>query len=281
MQIITTAAAIREQTEELRSSGQTIGFVPTMGALHAGHLQLLRTAATETNITICSIFVNPTQFNNTEDFNLYPRLLQADAQVLSQHNCHILFAPEVAAMYPQPLQLKFDFGDLEKVMEGAFRPGHFNGVAAVVSKLFHLIKPHKAYFGQKDLQQYAIINRLVIDLSFDLELVCHPIVREPDGLAMSSRNRRLSAPERQESVRLYQALQLAQDLLLHKSAPEIKAAVSAYLQPYSLIRLEYFEIADPLTLQPLAQLTAGSNVALCLAAYVGPVRLIDNIVTTC
>lgn len=280
MQIITTAAAIKEQTERFRSSGQTIGFVPTMGALHAGHLQLLRTAATQTDVTICSIFVNPTQFNNAEDFNLYPRLLQADAQVLSQHNCQILFAPEVPVMYPEPLKLKFDFGDLEKVMEGEFRPGHFTGVAAVVSKLFHLIKPHKAYFGQKDLQQYAIINRLVTDLSFDLELVCHPIVREPDGLAMSSRNRRLTAPERQDAAYLYKALQLAQELLPHKTPPEIKDAVTKYLNPFNLIQVEYFEIADPVTLQPLAQVAAGDRVALCLAAYVGQVRLIDNIVTS-
>lgn len=280
MQIITTAAAIKEQTGQFRSSGQTIGFVPTMGALHAGHLQLLQTAAAENDITICSIFVNPTQFNNAEDFKLYPRLLQADAMVLNEHNCQILFAPEVPAMYPEPLQLKFDFGDLERVMEGAFRPGHFTGVAAVVSKLFHLIKPHKAYFGQKDLQQFAIINRLVTDLSFDLELVCHPIVREPDGLAMSSRNRRLTETERQAAVHLYKALQIAHALLPHKNSAQIKDTVAEYLQPFDLIKPEYFEIADPRTLQPLAQAALGQQVALCVAAYVGQVRLIDNIVTT-
>lgn len=280
MQIITTAAAIKKQTEQIRSSGQTIGFVPTMGALHAGHLQLLQAASAQTDVTICSIFVNPTQFNNAEDFKLYPRLLQADAQVLSQHNCRILFSPEVPEIYPEALQLKFDFGNLEKVMEGTFRPGHFTGVAAVVSKLFHLVKPHKAYFGQKDLQQYAIINRLVTDLSFDLDLVCHPIVREPDGLAMSSRNRRLTAPERQEAAQLYKALQLAQHLLPHKTPAEINNLVMAYLEAYSLIRLEYFEIVDPLTLQSWTQVPVGKPVALCLAAYVGPVRLIDNLITT-
>jgi pantoate--beta-alanine ligase len=275
MYVITSPFDIKKQTEQIRSSGQTIGVVPTMGALHEGHLQLLRTAAQENDVTICSIFVNPTQFNNPEDFRLYPRLLEADAQVLAQNNCRILFAPEVPAMYPEPLQLKFDFGALEKVMEGKYRPGHFNGVGTVVSKLFHLIKPHKAYFGQKDLQQFAIIRRLVTDLSFDLELVCHPIVREPDGLAMSSRNRRLAADERQVATHLFKALQLARDLLPTQPVMQIKAAVAQYLEAFPTIRLEYFEVVDADTLQHWEQ---GRPVALCLAAYVGEVRLIDNLI---
>ncbi|KAA5542388.1 pantoate--beta-alanine ligase [Adhaeribacter rhizoryzae] len=278
MQIISSAAAIKQQTEQIRSSGKTIGLVPTMGALHEGHLQLLRTAAQENSVAVCSIFVNPTQFNNAEDFKLYPRLLEADAQLLKENNCQVLFAPAVAEMYTEALQLKFDFGALETVMEGQFRPGHFTGVAAVVSKLFHLIKPHKAYFGQKDLQQFAIINRLVTDLSFDLELVCHPIVREPDGLAMSSRNRRLAPDEREVATHLYKALQLAAQTLPHQSVPEVKTAVINYLAQYEPIRLEYFEIADALTLQPVSNLQSKRNTALCIAAYVGEVRLIDNLV---
>ncbi|MGV3585888.1 MAG: pantoate--beta-alanine ligase [Adhaeribacter sp.] len=278
MQIISSAAVIKQQTEQIRSSGKTIGFVPTMGALHEGHLQLLRTAAQENDITVCSIFVNPTQFNNAEDFKLYPRLLEADAQLLTENNCQVLFAPEVAEMYTEALQLKFDFGALETVMEGQYRPGHFTGVAAVVSKLFHLVKPHKAYFGQKDLQQFAIINRLVTDLSFDLELVRHPIVREPDGLAMSSRNRRLTPEERQVATYLYKALQLAAQNLAYQSVPEVKAAVQEYLSPHHSIRLEYFEVADSQTLQPLQTLENQKNIALCIAAYVGEVRLIDNLV---
>ncbi|GEO03434.1 pantothenate synthetase [Adhaeribacter aerolatus] len=278
MQIISTAAAIKKQTEQIRSSGKTIGFVPTMGALHEGHLQLLRTATRENDVTVCSIFVNPTQFNNAEDFKLYPRLLEADAAVLAQNNCEVLFAPEVAEMYTEALGLKFDFGTLETVMEGQFRPGHFTGVAAVVSKLFHLVKPHKAYFGQKDLQQFAIINRLVTDLSFDLELVRHPIVREPDGLAMSSRNHRLSMAERQVATHLYKALQLAAQSLAQQSVAEVKATVQEYLSPYEIIRLEYFEIADSQTLQPLHNLENKKNIALCIAAFVGEVRLIDNLV---
>ena len=278
MYIISSAAAIKKQSEQVRSSGKTIGFVPTMGALHEGHLQLLRTAAQENDVTICSIFVNPTQFNNAEDFKLYPRLLEADAEMLAENKCQFLFAPDVSEMYPEALQLKFDFGSLETVMEGRFRPGHFTGVAAVVSKLFHLVKPHKAYFGQKDLQQFAIINRLVTDLSFDLTLVCHPIVREPDGLAMSSRNRRLSETERQVATHLFKALQLAQHLLAYKPVPAVKAAVTDYLKDYQAIRLEYFEIADARTLQPLEEPDAASGTALCIAAYVGEVRLIDNLI---
>ena len=278
MQIISTAAVIKQQTEQIRSSGKTIGFVATMGALHEGHLQLLRTAAQETDVTVCSIFVNPTQFNNAEDFKLYPRLLEADAAVLAENNCQFLFAPEVSEMYTEALGLKFDFGNLETVMEGRYRPGHFNGVAAVVSKLFHLIKPHKAYFGQKDLQQFAIINRLVTDLSFDLELVRHPIVREADGLAMSSRNRRLSVGERQVATHLYKALQLAEQAITHQPVAEIQAAVTAYLAPYESIRLEYFEIVDAQTLQPLDKLENKENIALCIAAFVGEVRLIDNLI---
>jgi len=278
MHLISSVSAIKQQTEQIRSSGQTIGFVPTMGALHEGHLQLLRTAARETDVTICSIFVNPTQFNNPEDFKLYPRLPQADTILLEQNKCDVLFAPSAPEMYAEPLQLAFNFGALETVMEGKFRPGHFNGVAAVVSKLFHLIKPHKAYFGQKDLQQFAIIRRLVIDLSFDLELVCHPIIREADGLAMSSRNRRLTEPERQVAPHLYQALQLAQHLLATKSVAAAKVAVINYLQAFKEIKLEYFEIADAHTLQPLEAITTGKQIALCVAAFVGEVRLIDNIV---
>jgi pantoate--beta-alanine ligase len=280
MYIISSAAAIKKQSEQVRSSGKTIGFVPTMGALHEGHLQLLRTAAQENDVTICSIFVNPTQFNNAEDFKLYPRLLEADAELLAENKCQFLFAPGVSEMYPEALQLKFDFGSLETVMEGRFRPGHFTGVAAVVSKLFHLIKPHKAYFGQKDLQQFAIINRLVTDLSFDLELVCHPIVREPDGLAMSSRNRRLSGAERQVATHLYKALQLAQHLLAYKPVPEVKAAVTNYLKDYREIKPEYFEIVDARTLQSLDNVQNKQNIALCIAAFVGEVRLIDNLVIT-
>jgi pantoate--beta-alanine ligase len=278
MQVVTHSSEIKQITEKLRAAGQSIGFVPTMGALHEGHVSLLRTAASETDITVCSIFVNPTQFNNAEDFRLYPKSINQDTDLLQQNACDYVFVPDVTDMYGQPAQLKFDFGPLEQVMEGFYRPGHFNGVATVVSKLFHLVKPHKAYFGQKDLQQYAVIRQLVQDLNFDLELRCHAIVREPDGLAMSSRNRRLTPTGRQTALRLYEALQRAAERVQHQAItpPEVKAEVHAFLQQYPEITIEYFEIADFITLQPAPDFTR--PVALCLAAYVDNVRLIDNIV---
>jgi len=267
---------MKKQAAQLRISGETIGFVPTMGALHAGHLQLLRAAARQNSVTVCSIFVNPTQFNNAEDYRLYPRLLEEDLRLLEAENCDYLFSPTAADMYPEEVQLKFNFGSLEQVMEGEFRPGHFNGVATVVSKLFHLVHPHKAYFGQKDLQQYTILDQLVRDLNFDVEMVCHPVVREEDGLAMSSRNRRLTSEQRAAAVHLYKALTLAAELLKSEEIPQVKEAVADYLSRFDLIQLEYFEIVDVKTLQPLAQLNQQASTALCIAAYLGDIRLIDN-----
>ena len=278
MHVITSLSELKKQTAQLRNSGKTIGFVPTMGALHAGHLQLLRAAAQQNDVTVCSIFVNPTQFNNAEDYRLYPRLLEEDAGILAAEKCDFLFAPDPAEMYPQVTQLKFDFGPLEQVMEGKYRPGHFNGVATVVSKLFHLVHPHRAYFGQKDLQQFTILNQLVQDLNFDLEIICHPIVRESDGLAMSSRNRRLTGEQRAAAVHLYKALNLAAELLKTEAIPPAKETVANYLNQFSLIQLEYFEIVDVKTLQPLAQLNKQAGSALCIAAYLGDIRLIDNVI---
>jgi len=280
MHVITSLSEIKKQTAQLRSAGKTIGFVPTMGALHAGHLQLLQTAAGQNHITVCSIFVNPTQFNNAEDYRLYPRTLDEDARVLEAEQCDILFAPTAAEMYPEAAQLKFDFGPLEQVMEGKYRPGHFNGVATVVSKLFHLVNPHRAYFGQKDLQQYTILNQMVQDLNFNLELVCHPIIREADGLAMSSRNRRLTAEQRAIAVHLYKALNLASELLKTETIPQVKETVAGYLSQFNQIQLEYLEIVDVKTLQPLTQLNKQAGTALCIAAYLGDIRLIDNVILT-
>ncbi|QNF32581.1 pantoate--beta-alanine ligase [Adhaeribacter swui] len=278
MQVITHLSEIKNITDNLRASGKIIGLVPTMGALHAGHLALLRAAVQHNTVTICSIFVNPIQFNNPEDYRLYPKTVDLDLALLQENNCDIVFMPLASEMYEHPAVLKFNFGALEQVMEGFYRPGHFNGVATVVSKLFHLIKPHRAYFGQKDLQQFAIIRQLVRDLSFDLELVCHSIVREPDGLAMSSRNQRLSPASRQLAPQLYEALQQAAGLIKGKQMPlqEIKSQVNTFLQKYPAIKLEYFEIVDAETLQPIVDFV--KPLALCLAAYLGDVRLIDNIV---
>jgi pantoate--beta-alanine ligase len=206
MHVFTTAADLQSFVEASRRAGRRLGLVPTMGALHEGHLQLVQAAATACDDVVASIFVNPTQFNNPDDLRLYPRLPEQDTAMLAGAGCTALFMPGVAEMYPQPTVLRFDFGDLERVMEGAHRPGHFNGVTTVVSKLFHMARPHQAYFGQKDFQQVAIVRQLIADLSFDLELVVAPTVREADGLAMSSRNRRLSPETRAVAPLLYQVL---------------------------------------------------------------------------
>ena len=278
MKVVDTIAEMQGQTAAIRCSGRTIGFVPTMGALHEGHLQLLQAAAAESDVSVCSIFINPPQFNNAEDYRLYPRLMEQDTALLQQIGCDFVFAPEAAAMYPQSAVIGFRFGKLEQVMEGKLRPGHFSGVATVVSKLFHIVQPHRAYFGQKDLQQFAIIRQLVRDLNFSVELVCHPTVRAADGLALSSRNLRLSPTERQAAPHLYQALQRAVARLGQAPVAAIKAEVADYLAAFPVIRLEYFEVADADTLQPVEEGGVDGQTALCIAAWVGAVRLIDNVV---
>lgn len=279
MQILTTAAGLHAYTEQARQAGKTIGLVPTMGALHDGHLQLVQAARAECNEVIATIFVNPTQFNNAEDFRLYPRVPEADAALLAPAGCTALFVPSVEEMYPRPTVLRFDFGDLERVMEGAHRPGHFNGVATVVSKLFHMARPHRAYFGQKDWQQVAVIRQLVADLSFDLEIVAQPTIREADGLAMSSRNRRLDAAARAAAPLLHQVLEAAAVQVRQGTAPaQVRAEAEATLAGEPLVTPEYVEVADAQTLQPLTEYAPGRAVVLCLAAHLGGVRLIDNVV---
>ena len=279
MQILTTAAGLQAYAERARTAGRRIGLVPTMGALHAGHLQLVTAALADSDEVIATIFVNPAQFNNPDDFRLYPRVPEADAALLAPAGCTALFAPPVPEMYPAPSVLRFDFGALERVMEGAHRPGHFNGVATVVSKLFHLARPHRAYFGQKDWQQVAIVRQLVADLSFDLEIVACPTLREADGLAMSSRNRRLDDAARAVAPRLHQVLAAAAAQVRQGRPPaQVQAAAAAALAAEPLLTPEYFAVADAHTLQPLAAYAPGRAVVLCLAAHLGGVRLIDNVV---
>jgi len=279
MEIITSAAGLQAYTEKIRCAGQRLGLVPTMGALHEGHLQLVRAARESCDVVVATIFVNPTQFNNADDFRLYPRLPEADAELLAAAGCTALFLPAVEEVYPQPTVLRFDFGPLERVMEGAHRPGHFNGVATVVSKLFHLARPHRAYFGQKDWQQVAIVQQLVADLSFDLEIVAYPTIREADGLAMSSRNRRLTPEERAVAPKLYQVLQAAAAQVVQGTPPaQVEAQALAALQQEPRFTTEYFAVADAQTLQPLSDYLHGRSVVLCLATHLGAVRLIDNVV---
>jgi pantoate--beta-alanine ligase len=279
MLIFTTAAELRTYAEAARGAGRRLGLVPTMGALHEGHLQLVRAAAASCDEVLVSIFVNPTQFNNPEDLRLYPRLPEQDAAALEPAGCTALFMPAVAEMYSQPTVLRFDFGALERVMEGAHRPGHFNGVATVVSKLFHLARPHVAYFGQKDFQQVAIVRQLVADLSFDLELIAYPTIREADGLAMSSRNARLTPEARAVAPLLYRVLEQAALRVQQGVGPaEVQQQALTALIQEPQFTPEYFEVADAQTLQPVSSYQAGRAVVLCVAAHLGGVRLIDNVV---
>lgn len=273
-----TISSLRQYLATLRFE-KTIGFVPTMGALHEGHITLIKTARQENDIVISSIFVNPVQFNNTDDLARYPRTLEEDSQQLEAAGCDVVFAPSVAEMYPESPAIRLNFGELETVLEGAFRPGHFNGVGIVVSKLFNIVQPNRAYFGQKDLQQVAVIRRLIRDLSFPVELIRCPTVREVDGLAMSSRNRNLTPAEREQAPTLFKALTLACELLTEGHSPaQAKAAVTGIFNSNPNFRLEYVEIVNADTLQLANEVLAPGQTAICLAAHLGKVRLIDNLV---
>lgn len=278
MQIFYSTNALQDFLKSQRKIGCSIGLVPTMGALHQGHLSLIKASKAQNDLTICSIFVNPTQFNNPQDLAVYPRTLEADCQMLEGVNCEVVFAPNAQDIYPTLPNLKFDFGDLEHIMEGKFRPGHFNGVGVIVSKLFNIIQPNNAYFGQKDLQQCAIINRLVKDLSYNLKLNICPTQRETDGLAMSSRNRNLTAEQRKFAPEIYKSLQKAVELLKDKqSSQSVNSFIINLLDNIKGIEVEYFEISDFETLQPINELSEGKT-ALCIAAFMGTTRLIDNVI---
>ena len=277
MNIFLTVSDTQMELDQLRKASKSIGFVPTMGALHRGHLELMKTAKRDNDILVVSIFVNPIQFNNKEDLEKYPRNLENDISLLEEINCDILFSPSVEEMYPEPEKEKFDFGSLERVMEGAFRPGHFNGVAIVVKKLFDVIKPDTAYFGEKDFQQLAIIRKLVEMEQIPVSIVACPIVREEDGLAMSSRNKRLTEKERLVAPFIYNALTDAKNQIKKMSPDEVKFRLKNQFADQSDFRLEYFEIADDKNLQPVSSWTESTGIRGFIAAYLGQVRLIDNI----
>ncbi|MBC3786195.1 pantoate--beta-alanine ligase [Spirosoma utsteinense] len=273
-----TITALRQHLDSLPTD-RPVGLVPTMGALHEGHLTLIETARQAGDLVVASIFVNPVQFNNPDDLARYPRTLEEDCRMLEAAGCDIVFAPSVTEMYPNPPAMRLSFGDLETVMEGAHRPGHFNGVGIVVAKLFNIVQPQRAYFGQKDLQQVAVIRQLIRELSFPVELVRCPTVREPNGLAMSSRNRNLTPEERELAPALHEALTLAHDLLSEgQSTAQAKAAVTGFFSNNPNFRLEYVDIANADTLQPAGEVLAPGQTAICLAVHLGKVRLIDNVV---
>lgn len=259
-----------------KEMGRKIGFVPTMGALHDGHLSLMRQAKEENELLVVSLFVNPLQFNNPEDLKKYPRNIRRDKNLLKETGCDVLFVPGVSEMYPEKVTIHYDFGSLEKVMEGAFRPGHFNGVAVVVKKLFDIIGPDKAYFGEKDFQQLAIIQKLVKMENLTVQIVPCPIVREDDGLAMSSRNERLTARERKMAPFIYQTLTEAEKKIRTMTPGEVKLFVRNKFADEPDFRLEYFEIADEKELQPVVNHDKTIGVRGFIAAWLGNVRLIDN-----
>ncbi len=281
MHTFTQRADVRAFTSAARQAGQRVGFVPTMGALHTGHLELVRQAVASCDVVVASVFVNPRQFNNLADLAAYPRVPDEDARMLADAGCHALFLPSETEMYPTTPRTSIGFGPVEEVLEGAHRPGHFAGVGLVVTKLFHAVAPHAAWFGQKDLQQVAVIRQLVRDLDFDLDLVVAPTVREADGLAMSSRNRRLTPQERAAAPLLYQALQAARAALLQgATVAHAEATGRQLLAQEAGFQPEYFSIVDAHTLQALEPTTGlpPTETAIVVAAHLGAVRLIDNVV---
>ncbi|UII27842.1 pantoate--beta-alanine ligase [Fulvivirga maritima] len=276
MEVFKEIFPLQSYLQEHRKSGKSIGLVPTMGALHKGHLSLINEAIAEADVVVCSVFVNPTQFNNAADLDKYPRTLEDDLKLLEAAGCSAVFCPSVDEMYATLPVVKFDFGNLEKVMEGSFRPGHFNGVGIVVSKLFNIVNPDFAYFGQKDLQQYVIIAQMVSDLSFSVKLRRVPVFREASGLAMSSRNRRLSDAAKEQATSLYKALQLCKEYL-HNGTDLDKLKRDAWkVMEENGVQVEYLEIVEPATLEPIENISAHKSVAICIAAYIEGVRLIDN-----
>lgn len=276
VQQIITIKDLQQYLQEKILASKKIGFVPTMGALHKGHISLIDKARNENDIVICSIFVNPTQFNDPTDLEKYPRTPESDSELLKNAGCDVLFSPSIEEMYPEKDTRVFDFGGIDKVMEGKFRPGHFNGVAQIVTKLFDLIKPHNAYFGKKDFQQLTIIKHIVKTLNIPVNIIACETVREEDGLAMSSRNVRLNEEERKQATYISKALFFIKDNANNFDLEELKVKALSILAPHSLIKLEYLEIVDTETLLPVNKINAGRTVA-CIAAFVGNVRLIDNI----
>ncbi len=276
MKIFDKKSDLKKEILSLKSSGKSIGFVPTMGALHNGHISLIKQSIQENSFTVCSIFVNPTQFNNKKDLLNYPRPIETDLQILSDSKCDIAFVPTEKDIYPEADTRTFNFGQLDKVLEGKFRPGHFNGVAQVVSKLFNIVEPHKAYFGEKDLQQLAIIKALTEMLNLGVEIISCPTMREIDGLAMSSRNKLLSPSHRASAMIISQTLFKSKEM---KNIPlsKLKSWVIDTINSDKNLKVEYFEIVDFDTLNILTKWPDSLKPIACIAVFAGEVRLIDNV----
>ncbi len=279
MEIIRNVERLRQFVAEGKAAGKSVGLVPTMGALHAGHISLVDRARKENNLVVVSVFVNPTQFNNKEDLATYPRTEEADCAKLEAAGVDVAFIPTVDEIYPEPDTRQFDLGEVAAVMEGAMRPGHFNGVAQIVSKLFAIVEPTRAYFGEKDFQQIAVIRRMVELEGFNLEIVDCPICREADGLALSSRNVRLTAEQRSVAPAIHRELLASVEFAKTHTLAETKQHVIDAINAVEWMEVEYYEIVDPLTMQPLANWEDAKNgrPVGCITVYCGKVRLIDNI----
>jgi pantoate--beta-alanine ligase len=277
MQIISTIIEMQSLAESFRKEGKRIGFVPTMGFLHEGHLSLIRQARQENDVVVTSIFVNPTQFGPMEDLARYPRDAEGDRKKCEFAGVDILFMPDTKEMYPDKLSVFVCVEGISDVLEGAIRPGHFRGVATVVAKLFHIVKPHRAYFGQKDFQQSAVIKRMVKGLDLDVEVAVLPTMREPDGLAMSSRNSYLDKEQRNKAARLFRALSAAQELVRSgvREPEKVKQKMRAVIAQEKGVEIDYVEVADPDDLAPLE--TINDRMVLLVAVRIGSTRLIDNL----
>lgn len=277
MQVITTIAQLKEYVQNVKRDNKTIGLVPTMGYLHDGHLTLAQTAKAENDVVIMSIFVNPTQFGPNEDFESYPRDLPRDTELAKSVGVDLIFAPAVEEMYPTDGGIQLLAGRQATILCGASRPGHFDGVVQVVAKLFHLAEPTRAYFGQKDAQQVAIIETMVRDFNFPLEIITIPIVREEDGLAKSSRNVYLTAQERQEAPAIYQAITMAKEEFLTKRNVEAAIAIAQqYIEKNTTGRIDYLQFLSYPDLAPITPQT--DKYLLAVAVYIGKTRLIDNLI---
>lgn len=278
MKIVKTIADLKAAVADARKAGKSVGLVPTMGALHKGHLSLVTKACDTCQFVVVSIFVNPTQFNNPEDLRTYPRTLEADTRLLSDNTrADVIFAPSAEEIYPEPDTRIFNFGPIAEVMEGKYRPGHFNGVGQIVSKLFMYTEPDKAFFGEKDFQQLAIIRKMVADLKFNIEIIPCPIVRESDGLAVSSRNVLLTAESRNIAPQIQAALKASRSLMSDHTPAETAQWVIGQLNATKGLEVEYYDIVDGDTLQTIKNWSDSKYIVGCITVYAGKVRLIDNI----
>ena len=277
MKIFNSRQAIHNYLNELRASGKSIGFVPTMGALHDGHLSMIKLAKQKADVIVCSIFVNPTQFTDKKDLENYPRPVDDDIRKLEEVNCHVLFIPGVNEMYSSDEKWNIELGNLDKILEGKIRPGHYQGVTQIVKKLFDTINPHYAFFGQKDYQQFMVISYMVKKLFVKIKLILCPIIRETDGLAMSSRNIYLSPDDRKNALALFKALNKVKEQFKSKAIPQIKKEVESYLKSAPGIEIEYFEIFNANSFVATSSKRPVSLIAL-VAAKVGSIRIIDNMI---